>query len=57
MLHEFDVEIAAIANRQHALVTLGQVRSVVPKETVDRFVHELSPLTPLARLLEPATAK
>jgi very-short-patch-repair endonuclease len=39
MLHELDVELAAIAKGQHALVTLGQVRGVVPKEAVDRFVH------------------
>jgi very-short-patch-repair endonuclease/predicted transcriptional regulator of viral defense system len=39
MLHEFDVALAAIAERQHALVTLRQIRGIVPKEAVDRFVH------------------
>src|SRR5262245_12920958 len=39
MSHEFDVEVAAIATRQHALVTLPQVREIVPKAAVHRFVH------------------
>jgi very-short-patch-repair endonuclease len=39
MLHQYDAQIAAVTARQHALITLPQVREIVPKTVVDRFVH------------------
>src|SRR5215470_10907977 len=39
MLHELDVQVAAAAASQHALITRRQIHHIVPKKRVDRFVH------------------